>query len=240
MEWRWGIENHVIVVRLAPLPPGLGALGVRARSLRADAPPSPVSGAVAMKQVHGTRVEWVPGTSAAPTCDGLRTADPGATLTVRTADCLPLVLASPREGIAVVHAGWRGLAGGIVEAALATFENPGSLHAVLGPAIGPCCFEVGPEVAERFPASAVRPGPGPRPHVDLPGDTVRRLETAGLDPGRIVRGPGCTRCHQHLLASHRGSGGDGTRIVTGARFAGAISRTRKHRHPDTGARPGPG
>jgi hypothetical protein len=220
MEWRWDIEDHVIVLRPVSLPPGLAALQVRARSLRPAVPSSPVPGAVAMKQVHGSRVEWVPGTDAAPACDGLRTRDPAAVLTVRTADCLPLVLAAPGDGIAVVHAGWRGLVDGIVEAALATFPAPAALHAVLGPAIGPCCFEVGPEVAERFPSSAVRPGRGPRPHVDLPGDAVRRLVEAGLDPARIVPGPGCTRCQQHLLASHRGSGGDGTRIVTGARCAG--------------------
>jgi copper oxidase (laccase) domain-containing protein len=137
---------------------------------------------------------------------------------VRTADCLPLVLASPGEGIAVVHAGWRGLAAGIVEAAVATFRKPEALAAVLGPAIGPCCFEVGAEVADRFPGSVVRFEGAPRPHVDLPGNTRQRLGRAGLAPGSIVDGPGCSRCHQHLLPSHRGSGGDGTRCVTGARF----------------------
>jgi YfiH family protein len=219
MEWRWDIEDTVVVLRLLPLPPGLADLHVRARAV--GPPPPPPADAVGMKQVHGAGVTWVDEPGPPPACDALRTAATGVLLTVRTADCLPLVLVSPREGIAVVHAGWRGLAGGVVEAALATFRKPDPLWAVLGPAIGPCCFEVGPEVAGRFPESVVRPARARRPHVDLPGDAVRRLRAAGLAPGRIVRGPGCTRCHQHLLCSHRGSGGDGSRLVTGARFAPA-------------------
>lgn len=209
----------MLVVRLLQLPPGLSDLHVRARSV--GPPPPPAPDAMGMKQVHGAEVAWVEEPGAPPTCDALRTAASGVLLTVRTADCLPLVLVSPGEGIAAVHAGWRGLAGGVVEAALATFREPEPLWAVLGPAIGPCCFEVGPEVAEHFPDSVLVPSRARRPHVDLPGEAVRRLRAAGLDPDRIVRGPGCTRCNQHLLCSHRGSGGDGSRLVTAARFAPA-------------------
>jgi hypothetical protein len=217
MAWRWGIEDGTFVLRLDPLPPGVADLHVTARRLRRNGP-TPPGDAVGMRQVHGNRVEWVRGPGSPPECDGLRTTRTDVLLTVRTADCLPVVLASPGEGIAVVHAGWRGLAGGIVEAALATFRRAGDLAAVFGPAIGPCCFEVGPEVADRFPGSTIRSGAF-RPRVDLPGDAVRRLLGGGVSAGRIVREPGCTRCHQHLLNSHRGSGGDGSRLVTGARFA---------------------
>jgi copper oxidase (laccase) domain-containing protein len=149
----------------------------------------------------------------------VRCTRPGLLLTVRTADCLPILLVSESEGLALVHAGWRGLVAGVVEAAAETFSRPDRLVAVIGPAIAVCCFEVGPEVAARFPEVSRVGGVAGKERVDLPGDARRRLLAAGLDRGRIATGAPCTRCHQHLLHSHRGSGGAPGRVVAFARLS---------------------
>ena len=107
-----------------------------------------------LQQVHGTRVLTLPAAvpSGSPLCepleaDGAWTARPGLVLAVLTADCLPVVISDAQgSGFAVVHAGWRGLVSGVLDAALAQFPPESMLHAWLGPAIGPGRFEVGPEV----------------------------------------------------------------------------------------------
>lgn len=156
-----------------------------------------------MRQVHEARVLEVDRPGEHGPCDALVTASPGLWLRVKTADCLPLVLWRPGR-LGVCHAGWRGLALGVVEAAVHHMEHAGALRVWIGPAIGPCCYEVGPEVAERFPHSW-RPGPAGRPHLDLAGEAVRRLQALGVN-SPLAAGV-CTRCHQHLLFSHRGGGG---------------------------------
>jgi len=198
------------VLRFDPVP-GLAEGGFRGRGLRGDPPLPDPAVAVRLGQVHGVRVAAAEGAGSIPETDGVVTRVPGLLLTVRTADCLPVILAAPKDGVGLVHAGWRGLAAGVLEAAVARFARPGALRAVLGPAIGPCCFEVGPEVAARFP-EAVRPR-RPRPHVDLWAVAAARLRAAGLPPEAIHVSGICTRCHQHLLHSHRGSGGGPGRIV---------------------------
>ena len=113
-----------------------------------------------LEQVHGVDVARHEGAAAAPPrADGAVAFAPGRVLAVMTADCLPVVLAD-REGthVGVAHAGWRGLAAGVLQATVAALRvAPGDLHAWLGPAIGPGAFEVGPEVRETFLAS-VRDG----------------------------------------------------------------------------------
>jgi YfiH family protein len=106
-----------------------------------------------LQQVHGTRVVEVVGSGIdEPNADGLYSAAAGIALAVMTADCLP-VLFCDRQGtaIAAAHAGWRGLAKGILADTIACFDQPaGELMAWLGPAIGPCHFEVGAEVRAAF------------------------------------------------------------------------------------------
>ncbi|MDT8399072.1 MAG: peptidoglycan editing factor PgeF [Pseudomonadales bacterium] len=108
-----------------------------------------------IRQVHGTRV-WKLDRDAVstslPEADAIYTREPGQACAILTADCLPVFFCS-RDGreIALAHAGWRGLAGGILEATLACFQNaPDAILAWFGPAIGPAHFEVGAEVRERF------------------------------------------------------------------------------------------
>lgn len=105
-----------------------------------------------LEQVHGRDVVRVDGQADLPQADAAVVTGPGQVCAVMTADCLPVVLAD-RAGtrVAAAHAGWRGLAGGVVEACVAALGvDPAGLVAWLGPAIGPAAFEVGPEVRQAF------------------------------------------------------------------------------------------
>jgi len=152
------------------------------------------------RQRHSPAVRRaVPGVQDAPG-DGLWSDEPGQPMLALAADCLPIAIAAldgpPR--LAVLHAGWRGLAGGVVEAGVRAL-GAGAKAAVVGPAIGPCCYEVGPEVAERFDSDLVRGG-----ILDLWSAAERALRRAGV--ARVERVDLCTRCHPGLFFSHRRSG----------------------------------
>ncbi len=136
------------------------------------------------RQVHGSGVLVVTAPGRHGEADALVTTTPGVGVGVATADCVPVVI----EGAgfaAVVHAGWRGVVAGVVEATLDRIASLGltAEHAAIGPAIGPCCYEVGPEVAERFPghtavttqgAGQHRPTRGRRRHAREPGGVAER------------------------------------------------------------------
>ncbi|MEM6750764.1 MAG: polyphenol oxidase family protein [Planctomycetota bacterium] len=141
------------------------------------------------RQVHGCGV-WTSGVAAkgsadsaalGPEADAVVSRDPGLAVAVITADCVPVLLAGAGGGeVAAVHAGWRGLLAGVIEAAVAAVTPP--ITAAVGPCITAEAFEVGPEVAERFDAAVVRwPSGSGRPHVDLVAEAVRRLGAAGVD-----------------------------------------------------------
>jgi len=121
---------------------------------------------------------------------------------------LPIFLVDRAQGvIGALHAGWRGVAAGIlaegVAAAVAAGARRDSLSATIGPGIGPCCFEVGPEVAARFDPASLRPGRGERPHIDLPHAAREQLIAAGLAPDAIRDGAPCTRCRSERYFSAR-------------------------------------
>lgn len=174
-----------------------------------------------LEQVHGNRVAVVSGPGLTRAADAAVTGVPGLPITVRTADCVPVFIAGP-AGVAVIHAGWRGTAAGIALAAARellaiTGHAPRDLAALIGPSIGPCCYDVGPEVAAAFDAAFLVPGrargsPAGRPRLDLWRANRAQLEAAGIPAGRILEARICTRCHQHLYHSHRGSGGRKGRI----------------------------
>lgn len=132
----------------------------------------------------------------------------GLALSVVTADCVPLLLSGP-AGIAAAHAGWRGIAAGIVPATVVALGGEaGETVAWIGPAIGPCCYEVGPEVAAQVAAASdpevVEEGPAGRPHLDLQEAVRLQLRAAGLRHLHILRL--CTRCQDFRLHSHRREG----------------------------------
>lgn len=155
-----------------------------------------------LRQVHGTRVvradAVVPDSPAEPEADAAVTARAGAVCAVMAADCLPVLLAEERGAcVGAAHAGWRGLAGGVLEAALDAMAVPGTrVLAWLGPAIGPRAYEVGEEVRAAFLAAdpgsaacfaATRPGHW---HLDLYAAARRRLAARGV--ARVSGGGFCT------------------------------------------------
>jgi YfiH family protein len=140
-----------------------------------------------------------------PKCDGLWTEESGVGLMLVAADCLPIALArtdGARAGIAVLHAGWKGLLGGIVQAGAAAL-GPGRLAAAIGPGIGPCCYEVREDVAEpyraAFPPQVVRNG-----RLDMWSAAEHALREAGCRS--VERVDLCTSCHAELFFSHRRDG----------------------------------
>jgi len=203
-----------------------GVLERRRRFLEAaglpEAPP------FVLEQVHGAEIVAAASTGGGEAADGAWWSlgrDPTAVPAVRTADCVGILLADRHGGVAAaVHAGWRGTAAGIPGRAVRSLGSlgsaPGDLVAALGPAIGPCCYEVGDEVEEAIRAAApdgVAPGrpakPGGRFHLDLRAAVARQLEAAGVRFERISVAPWCTRCHQDRFFSFRGEGKAAGRLM---------------------------
>jgi polyphenol oxidase len=127
--------------------------------------------------------------------DGHVVREAGLAPLVFVADCLPVALHGP-GGLAMVHAGWRGLAGGIVAAAAEAVE---ATSAAIGPGIGPCCYEVGDEVLEAF--ADLGDGIAEGRMVDLPEVARRLLVRAGV--GEVQAAGLCTSCEEELFFSHR-------------------------------------
>ena len=153
-------------------------------------------------QVHSALVRRAEAASRGEQADGLWTDEPGLPILALSADCLPLALArtdGSRPAIAVLHAGWRGLLEGIVASGAAALGD-GELAAAIGPAIGPCCYEVGEEVAapfrQRFGDDVVRDR-----NLDLWTSAERALRAAGIE--RIHRVDRCTACEPETFFSHR-------------------------------------
>ncbi|HTR55542.1 MAG TPA: peptidoglycan editing factor PgeF [Kofleriaceae bacterium] len=177
----------------------------------------------AMRHVHGTAV-WKVGdpvdvTPGPAEFDGLVCDRVGPVLGAFAADCIPLLFADPdARVIGAAHAGWRGTVGGVARNVVARMVECGAradrVRVALGPSIGPCCFEVGPEVVEQFRAAfGDVPGmvvAGPRKdHVDLRVATRVLLERAGVRAEHIDDRPPCTRCNPGRFFSYRRDGKDG-------------------------------
>jgi YfiH family protein len=156
------------------------------------------------RQVHGAVVRRAQGQGEPG--DGVWTEEAGRPLLVFTADCLPVAVARANgapPAIAALHVGWRGLLAGIVQTA-ATELGGGELAAVIGPGIGPCCYEVGEDVAApyrcRFGNDIVCDG-----KLDLWTATEQTLRSAGV--ASVSRLDLCTVCNPDLFFSHRRDGG---------------------------------
>lgn len=160
------------------------------------------------RQVHGAELRTHRGPqrpspyaepgSEPPEVDGHTTAEPGVALLVFAADCLPVALAGS-GGMAMVHAGWRGLAAGIVERGAAAVD---ASAAAVGPGIGPCCYEVGPEVLDAL--AHLGEGIAAGRMLDLFEVARRALAHAGVE--EIEVSAMCTSCNPELLYSHRRDG----------------------------------
>ncbi len=232
--------QHFFGTRSSPFPvtPGRISLLQKTHGYRAG------TVIVSVKQVHGTNVLVVnqqvrEGESFEGGWDALVTDQPGVMVTVRTADCVPVLLHDPvQRVVAAVHAGWRGALAGIVPKTVAllvsrfgaTVER---LRMAIGPSAGPCCYEVDEPVLARlreaFPEwrSVIKPSGAEKAHLDLRGLVRRQGLTDRLQAERIVTVNVCTICHPDLFFSYRREG-----VVRGTMVSG-IALTQRPYSPRT-------
>jgi YfiH family protein len=186
--------------------------------VRASTPPA---GVVLVHQIHSARVL----TSAEAAvrlqdADALISNTPGIPIGIKTADCVPVLLADPvHRAVAAVHAGWRGTVASIVSAAIRRMSREfgvraEDLHAAIGPSIGSCCYEVGPEVAAEFGIRTDH-----HVHLDLWQINRKQLEAAGLDPANISVSGECTCCGRERYHSYRRDREAAGRMVSWIRIA---------------------
>lgn len=177
-----------------------------------------------LTQVHGAEVVEAGHFDAPPEADGSISHDPAFVAVVRTADCLPLLFCST-DGteVAAVHAGWRGLAGGVIEAAVRRLRtDPGEMLVWLGPAISQPAYEVGAEVRDAFvsqdaaAADCFRPNDRGRWQADLYGLARRRLAALGISS--VSGGGFCTFADRDRFFSYRRDGSSGRMLSFIARI----------------------
>jgi len=144
--------------------------------------------------------------------DILLTSEPNIPIAVRTADCLPILLADPvAKVIAAVHAGWRGTAQRVAVNAIELMRKQGAttgnIYATLGPAIGLCCFEIGRESADQLTASTINAAQAieqsEKPHADLAAINIMQLQELGILDEHIESNQICTHCHPERFYSYR-------------------------------------
>ena len=203
---------------------------------------------IALKQIHSDVIHLIEAAPQEP-CKGDASATnrPGLLLGVQTADCVPILLVDPKKrAIAAIHAGWRGTLARIAEKAIGQMQmhfatKPAGLLATIGPSIGPCCYEVGTEVATQFQSqfadapdlfdefrtgdepnpvqwlNMMPPGHQPPPknvHLDLKKANRAQLLATGLPPQNIFTSDLCTACRPDLLFSYRKQGSQSGRLLS--------------------------
>jgi hypothetical protein len=169
-----------------------------------------------VRQVHGTRVVDAADAGDEVEADAMVAPEPGWTLAISVADCVPVLLADPARGaVAAAHAGWRGLVAGVVEAAVAalterTGARPGDLRAAIGPHVTAPRYQVGREVVDAFAAhgfAAAHATPDPQAEgrylLSLDGAVREALARAGVASGRVASGGWCTSGDPTTFFSHR-------------------------------------
>lgn len=170
-------------------------------------------GMASLKQIHSARALAVEQAGCAGDGDALLTSSPGLLVSVRSADCYPILLADTKHhAVAAVHAGWRGTAGGVVLETVARMRDqfgtsPADIVAAIGPGIGKCCYEVGAEVGRLFGLE----GAG---RIDLAAANRCQLIDTGVDEPRIDVLGGCTRCDAARFYSFRRENEQAGRMIS--------------------------
>jgi polyphenol oxidase len=189
----------------------------------------PVSSLIFPRQCHTANIEVIgtPANEEIPHTDALITSQPGVCLCIQTADCVPLLFYDPEKKVAgAVHAGWRGTLAGLSGMTVARMQSvygcdPGTVHAVIGPSIGPAVYETGHEVArlfmEKYPdrADFLKMGTNGKYHLDLWKANASQLLDAGLQTAHIDIMEQCTFESAGLYFSARREGVTTGRLVSG-------------------------
>jgi polyphenol oxidase len=173
---------------------------IAARTICPDWPMGQLERWFRVRQVHGSTA--VRASRTQRDADAVWTDDPHRLVAVTVADCVPVLLAAPGR-VAAVHAGWRGMVGGVIGNAAEAMG--GATEAFAGPAIGPCCFEVGPEVVQAFRDRFGEATVADERHVDLWAAAEVAFGESGI--GRFAAARLCTSCHADLFFSHRRDNG---------------------------------
>jgi YfiH family protein len=178
-----------------------------------------------VQQIHSDKVLIADRSGSAGEGDGLISNQPGITLSVRTADCLPILMADTRNrAVAAVHAGWRGTILEIVPKTIQAMADrfgtrPDDLVIAVGPGIGACCFEVGPEVAIQFAKLfPERTDLDQKTKVDLVETNLRLLRRNGGSVRQIATSGPCTYCRPDLFHSYRRDREAAGRMVSAIRI----------------------
>jgi polyphenol oxidase len=167
--------------------------------------PGVAAGFATAKQIHSDRVLVVEAPGLQGEGDGLISNVPGISLAIRTADCLPILMADPKNrAVGAIHAGWRGVVSDIVSKSIDLMHQrfgsrPEDLVIAIGTGIGDCCFEVGPEVAEQFQKTG-------RMKINLVETTCRQLGRNGVNLSQITASGFCSYCNGELFESYRRDG----------------------------------
>lgn len=155
--------------------------------------------------------------------DGLITRLPSIPMVQRYADCTPILVYDPvQHACGIAHAGWQGTVARVAHSLIHTMQyefgcNPAKMMAAVGPAIGPCCYEVGSEViaairhSQNDPDTLVHPTRPGHAHLDLWQANARQLREAGV--GQVMVAEMCTACHRDTFFSHRGDHGHSGRFA---------------------------
>jgi len=170
-------------------------------------------------QIHSSIVNVVKTVGYAGEGDGLITRTAEVVLTVQVADCVPLFIHS-RDSctLGLFHAGWRGVIAGIVEEGILNMVNqfnaaPNQLEAMLGPSIGPCCYEIREDVSTYFPDLFLRKKNREHSFLDLPGFVKEKLMSTGITADNIFMDGRCTFCSEQHFHSFRRDGDAAGRII---------------------------
>jgi len=178
----------------------------------------PTDGLAIPGQVHGSAVRAVDEPGDYPETDALVTSQPNLFLCVSVADCVPiLIYDTVRGAVAAVHAGWRGSASAITQAAINTMAvkfgtDPADILVSIGPSASSCCYVVGPDVSSRF-SPEFRTERGGKIYVDLKEANRDQLVRSGVKPSNIEVSPHCTISEPGLFHSHRRDGAKSGRMM---------------------------
>ena len=174
--------------------------------------------AARMGQVHGPEVRVVSSGGVYNHTDGLITVKPGVMLCVQVADCIPLLLHDPvHNAVGAIHCGWRPIVAGIAEKALEIMNerfgtDPETITASMGPSAGPCCYEVGDDVARVLHQGSLINRNG-TVFADLRAELSRRLDDAGMQKKNLEIFDDCTICNESLYYSFRRAGKNSGRMI---------------------------